>query len=219
MEKAWAAGIGFLQGKWGAKALYNGLVWRAPWLAVRAGWKVIDEVGDDELMIEHIDGTRLTLSRPSYRSLMAESGPREKWYLPSRSMEGQTVLDIGAGVGDTAWFFLKHGAKQVICVEPDPAIIKELQTNKESNGWSGVSIIEGGFEPWQLKLQRDLTKIDCEGGETVLLDPDITPEVLGTARIETHPQIIGEDKEKEIVRKFDLRVVDRCVGTTIWRTP
>ena len=41
-----------------------------------------------------------------------------KYYLPIY-VKGLTVLDVGAGEGETAKFFLEQGARKVICIEPD----------------------------------------------------------------------------------------------------
>src|SRR5437867_10380800 len=35
-----------------------------------------------------------------------------KWYLPPDGVEGKIVVDMGAGCGETAQFYLLHGAKQ-----------------------------------------------------------------------------------------------------------
>lgn len=68
-------------------------------------------------------------------------------YLPC----GKRVVDIGAGNGETAQFFLNHGAESVICVEPDSYL---LTLNFDSN--PKVTI-------WPFAV--DFIKSDCEGGE------------------------------------------------------
>src|SRR5207245_11276968 len=52
-----------------------------------------------------------------------------KWYLPQKSIEGKTVLDVGAGCGETAFFYLKHGAQHVICVEPAGEALQMVMKN------------------------------------------------------------------------------------------
>ena len=52
----------------------------------------------------------------------------EMWhvqYLPC----GRRVLDIGAGCGETALFYLKHGAEEVVCIEGDSKALAMLQRN------------------------------------------------------------------------------------------
>ena len=77
----------------------------------------------------------------------------EMWhvaYLPV----GKTVLDLGAGCGETAFFYLNHGADHVICVESDPEAVAHLRRNFE--GDSRVTI---------LPVHVDSVKIDIEGSE------------------------------------------------------
>ena len=51
------------------------------------------------------------------------------YYLPNKSLVGKTVLDLGAGCGETAHFYLNHGASRVICVEPDKKLLERLRRN------------------------------------------------------------------------------------------
>jgi hypothetical protein len=68
-------------------------------------------------------------------------------YLPI----GRVVLDIGAGNGETAQFYLNHGAEHVICIEPDANLLYE---NFGSD--SRVTIVP---------MAVNSIKSDCEGGE------------------------------------------------------
>ncbi len=77
----------------------------------------------------------------------------EMWheaYLPV----GKTVLDLGAGCGETAFFYLNHGADHVICVESDPEAVVHLRRN--FGGDSRVTI---------LPFHIDSVKMDVEGSE------------------------------------------------------
>lgn len=74
----------------------------------------------------------------------------EMWhknYLPC----GKVVLDIGAGNGETAQFYLNHGAETVIAVEPDAKLLDENFVNDER-------VIINPFAV-------DHIKIDIEGAE------------------------------------------------------
>src|SRR5689334_6249284 len=64
---------------------------------------------------------------------------------------GKYVLDIGAGNGETCQFFLNHGAKRVICIEPDAGLLIQ-----NFAGDPRVTIV-----PFRV----DAIKSDCEGGE------------------------------------------------------
>ena len=86
--------------------------------------------------------------------LVTELVQWHKWYLPQKSIDGKTVLDVGAGCGETAFFYLKHGAKHVICVEPPGDALQMLKKN--FGGDSRVTIVESSV---------DMIKSDIEGAE------------------------------------------------------
>lgn len=50
------------------------------------------------------------------------------------AVQGRTVLDIGAGVGETAIQFLLKGAEQVVACEPFPASFRLAVANVDRNG-------------------------------------------------------------------------------------
>ncbi len=72
------------------------------------------------------------------------------WYLPV----GRTVLDLGAGCGETAFFYLNHGAERVIAVECDPEAVMLLRENFAND--DRVTIIDARI---------DSIKTDVEGSE------------------------------------------------------
>jgi SAM-dependent methyltransferase len=76
------------------------------------------------------------------------------YYLPSKSLVGKTVLDLGAGCGETAQFFLNHGASRVVCVEPNSTWLEYLQKNFGND--PRVEIVSDFI---------DHIKMDIEGGE------------------------------------------------------
>jgi len=49
-------------------------------------------------------------------------------------IEGRVVVDLGAGFGETAVYFLERGAKFVVALEPCPNAFKEMLTNLTLNG-------------------------------------------------------------------------------------
>lgn len=92
----------------------------------------------------------------------------EDWlelYLPI-NVTGLTVLDVGAGEGESARFFLEHGAKKVVCIEPDKACFRLLLEN--SIGRS-LDCYNKAFSPSDLNLSFDFMKMDIEGWEEELL--------------------------------------------------
>jgi predicted RNA methylase len=72
------------------------------------------------------------------------------WYLPVED----TVLDLGAGCGETAFFYLNHGAKKVICIEANPKAVELLRRNFGDD--SRVIIVEAHIGS---------IKMDIEGSE------------------------------------------------------
>ena len=63
----------------------------------------------------------------------------EKWYLPI-DVKGLIILDVGAGEGESARFFLEHGAKKVICIEMDDVCFKRLELNARGKPKSFTSL-------------------------------------------------------------------------------
>jgi SAM-dependent methyltransferase len=106
----------------------------------------------------------------------------EKNYLPPSGVGGETVLDVGSGAGETAYFYLQKGARKVICVEKDEIALESLRRNVRYNRWP-VEIKEGEFklsDLWRDSFQ--FAKFDCEGCEEFLLDLEELPPCV----IETH---------------------------------
>ncbi len=98
-----------------------------------------------------------------YACLLNELPQWKKYYsiLPAR---GKVVLDVGAGCGETAYFYFKRGALKVICVEPNRFAVECLRENAKRNHWS-VEILEQPFSLEMLDtLQFDCMKMDCEDG-------------------------------------------------------
>ncbi len=119
-------------------------------------------------------------------------------YLPGFSLEGKTVLDVGAGCGETAAFWFEHGASRVVAIESDPKACALLKKNAQRNRWQ-VEVVEGPFRLEHLSISHDFLKIDIEGGEKLLLDYD---GELKPCCIEIHSS--GKTRDA-IVEKFGLK--------------
>ena len=48
-------------------------------------------------------------------------------------LSGRDVIDVGANVGDSALYFILHGARKVIAVEPLPNVAKCAEENLRLN--------------------------------------------------------------------------------------
>jgi len=122
----------------------------------------------------------------------------ERLYLP-RFLEGKTVLDVGAGCGETAFFYIYHGAKRVVCIESDPLACKLIEVNRQRLNLN-IEIICSKFNLEHLYIPHDFMKMDIEGGEVELLkfDGPIAPCV-----IEVHDQV-QKGLSARLAAKFGL---------------
>jgi FkbM family methyltransferase len=94
-------------------------------------------------------------------------------------VDGRLVVDIGAGYGETAIYFLKRGARQVIAVEPCPKLFKEMVENLRLNE------VEDRVVPINAAISSTPRVISVE-----------CPGERATANVIT----LGE-----LIRKYDLR--------------
>ena len=134
-------------------------------------------------------------------------------YVPTGGLVGATVLDIGAEVGSTAWFFFQHGAKKVIAIEPEECHLEKLRFNKHAFRWN-MDIIPRKFELSDLDIPRDFTKMNIEGFETDLLVPQPVPkEKLGRMTVTAHNEWIAQRFKKMGFR--DLTNPDPMLGMRI----
>ena len=88
------------------------------------------------------------------------------------NLAGLTVLDVGAGEGETAKFFLDHGAAKVICIEPSTQAYRHLARNVAE--YPTVLPIKKRFSLSDLHLPHDFLKCNIEGCEEKLLDANLT---------------------------------------------
>ncbi len=101
-----------------------------------------------------------------------------QWYLPPDGVEGKTVVDMGAGCGETAQFYLLHGAKHVIAIESETHFVDFLKHNFAQD--PRVTIVQAHI---------DMVKMDIEGGEkNMLVETHFVPYwkplgVVGRGRI------------------------------------
>ena len=72
-------------------------------------------------------------------------------------LSGRDVVDVGANVGDSALYFILHGARKVIAVEPLPNVAKCAEENLELNGMADkVKIVNAalGGEPMSVPCDQ-----------------------------------------------------------------
>lgn len=193
-------------------ALYIGSRGLFPHEYVRIAWQMRDwklqRTGADCYKVRHRSDS-LQVTRARATSIICEWKQWEKYYLPEFSLEGKTVFDIGAGCGETAYFYFLHGAKRVIAVEMDPVQVELLKSNAELNCWNNGTrefrIIPRAFELEDLEREKfDFAKIDIEGGEANLLKLDTIgfPVVL---------EVHGTELRKQLVQRFGLSTLVRAI--------
>ncbi len=101
-------------------------------------------------MCELKDFERLELDNNHRLTLEQELELWHRAYLPV----GKTVLDLGAGCGETAQFYLNHGAEKVISIEADSSCYDKLCANFVNDN-RVIPIL----------AHLDSIKCDIEGGE------------------------------------------------------
>lgn len=102
------------------------------------------------------------------------------------NVKNSWVLDIGAGMGDTAIYFIINGAKEVEAYEP-AEWAKTAQENINKNGFKAKVIKEAATSKTiddfaiRNKGKRLILKIDCEGGEY--------EQILNSKKLKDYAQI------------------------------
>ena len=143
---------------------------------------------------------------PEYFHIIFHEWPEWKMYhLPPFSLKGATVLNIGAGCGETALFYFIHGVKRVICVEQVPELATIISGNLRANKWN-AEVYGSPFGIEMLNLSFDFMKMDCEGCEARLLEADLLP----TCVMEVHDRHVLY----ALINKFGLTVAN--AKTTEW---
>ncbi|OLC62733.1 hypothetical protein AUH73_03925 [archaeon 13_1_40CM_4_53_4] len=161
-------------------------------LAISWNWKM---VGKDTVEIGQYT---LELTPYYFELLWREWRSWKNWYLPPWSLKGKTVIDIGAGCGETALFYYHHGAKTVIAIEPEPSLVSVLRRNMARNKWD-MQLVDGPFERSMLEWNFDFMKMDGEGCEALLLDAKSLPPCA----IEVHERVFVDGLKE----RFGLEVL------------
>ena len=148
---------------------------------VRQFWKWrLDKVKDSLVQVSTpLD--KLVMSRDRAGMMLYEWRTWTRYYAPNGfDFSGKTVLDVGAGEGETVELYRLLGAKRFLCVEPDPQRAARLRENSTRNGWD-VEVFEEPFSLNFLERDFDFMKMDCEGCESALLGTRVAfPCILET---------------------------------------
>jgi Ribosomal protein L11 methyltransferase (PrmA) len=128
-------------------------------------------------MIKTPDGLTLMLPNGKYSFVFDEIYLRQVYGKPD--LTGKVVIDVGAGIGDTALFFKKCGAKAIYAYEPNEERLRIAEKNIEMNG-IGYNLVLYNKKATVEELHKLMAvindpiflKVDCEGCEY-----DIVPKL------------------------------------------
>jgi len=110
----------------------------------------------------------------------------------------RVVIDVGAGVGDTAILFSLKGARRVIALEPFPSLFKKALINIKINGVEDrVSLINAGIASFDGEVYAELSDIY----DYYLFKPSDKYDVK--VRMYTLNSLIKEFGIKEAILKVD----------------
>jgi tRNA G37 N-methylase Trm5 len=143
--------------------------------------------------------SRLRLTRAKAALMMSEWSLWNRFYIPRAGIVGKTILEVGAGCGESAAVLFEKGAKKVVCVEPNDEDVRYPSENIKENGWN-AEIIPTKFNLSILNGAFDLVLMDCEGCEAELLCLDILPYII----IEVHTKELKEkflDKGLKVIKQ------------------
>jgi FkbM family methyltransferase len=177
--------------------------------------------GNDDVFI--VDGIALEAPNPPVSRSVRKSLQRNKYesaeaYLVSRLVRpGDTVLDLGAGLGLTAILAAKaSGGGRVVAYEANPAIAPLAEKNARRNGVQveirnrAVAAKKGACE---FHIRRSFPASSfaaTKGSKTIQIEADAAQEVIDEIR----PDVIIcdiEGIEREVLAKSNLPSVQRMV--------
>jgi hypothetical protein len=161
----------------------------------RARWLKVVEAENEKIVVE-LYGQRMLLLSSYFIMLANEWTSWEKYYLPSFSLKGKAILDVGAGCGETAFFYLLHGAKKVVAIEPESKAANCLRKNTLRNKWN-VQILPEPFKKEHLGIPHDFMKMDIEGRESELLNVSYIRECI----VEVHTDELRRRFEEKGFRR------------------
>jgi SAM-dependent methyltransferase len=167
-----------------------------PWQVMNLFQMMRGRVVDADVIRTKFFGYDISLERHYYHYTIKESSMWEELYAPI-SVKDRRVLDVGAGCGETAAFYFSRGAKRVVAIEPNPQAFRLLEVNARANSWNLDAICDV-FKLEHLSIPHDFIKIDCEGGESILLE--YSGGELGPCVIESHSSRTARD----ITKKFHI---------------
>jgi tRNA G37 N-methylase Trm5 len=171
--------------------------------------RIESSASSDYSVIKHKKLGFTFCSNLSYqRAIISEWEIWRKYYVYPFNLKGKTILDVGAGCGETALLFSNRGAKKVICIEQNEKLLPYIQKNVKDNRMN----IDLHLEPFNinhLDLAFDAVKMDIEGGERELLKLE---RISFPIVLEAHSRDLAEAFQKRGFRIIlKLRSTDKYI--------
>ena len=150
-----------------------------------------------------------------YSIYMRERKEWMRYYVPPFDLRRATILDIGAGCGETAKFFLEQlGVERVICIENNPEALVYLEKNAESHS---IDVVPESFRNAHLfKYQHDFMKCDIEGYEAIILRDDVLEKYQVPCVLEVHSSYLRDEfrdkgfiTDKETLNRLNVYYMHR----------
>lgn len=139
--------------------------------------------------LRRFEKSNLLLS-PYAQNVLSEL--RLNFYKPPFSLQGKTVLDLGACCGESAWYFIEVlGAQKVFCVECDCENIFLLNYNRRVSNLP-FEVFAEAFKLRHLGLPFDFLKCDIEGGEKLLVEYIEQYGFCKPCVVEVHSEMLKE---------------------------
>ena len=132
----------------------------------------LTRIDDNHVAIEK-NGLKFTLLQDYANILIHEFTKWPRDYKFPSSLKNKTILDIGAGCGETIFYFALKGCRNFIAVEPNTQCADLLRKNAENNALN-IRVYNDIFRKSHLNGNFDFIKCDCEGGESILLEEEIS---------------------------------------------
>jgi FkbM family methyltransferase len=105
-------------------------------------------------------------------------------------MDGRTIIDIGACTADTSIFFVLHGAKRVIAIEPYPKNFEMARKNVETNNFQDkIEVILGACG----SVQR-----------SIMVDPNYSSSMRSSLVESTKGTVIPVITLEQILEKYNV---------------
>ena len=91
------------------------------------------------------------------------------WLSPQ--LHSSHCLDAFAGSGALGFEALSRGAAEVVMIESNPAVFRQLQASRELLGATGATLVKDSAPQW-------LATADCRPFDVVFLDPPFAGDLL-----------------------------------------